>query len=139
MATFTKYQDAVEQMWTGVHNLTAAGHVVKVAIHTDAPVVATDDELADLTQITGTGYTSGGTDTQNAMTESGGTATWTATDVVFTAGAADWTSTARYFTQYNDTSTGDKLLNSWDYGATFALGNGETVTVDYGASVATLV
>jgi hypothetical protein len=139
MATFTKYQDAVEQMWTGIHNLTAAGNVVKVAIHTDAPTVATDDELADLTQITGTGYTSGGVDTQNAMTESGGTATWTATDVVFTAGAADWSATARYFSQYNDTSTGDKLLNSWDYGATFALGNGETVTVDYGASVATLV
>lgn len=139
MATFTKYQDAVEQMWTGTHNLTAAGNVVKAAIHTDAPVPATDDELADLTQITGTGYTSGGTDTQNAMTETGGTATWTATDVVWTAGAGDWSSTARYVSQYNDTSTGDKLLNYWDYGTTFALLNGETFTLDFGASVATLV
>lgn len=138
MATFTKYQDAVEQMWTAIHNLTAAGHVVKAVIHTDAPTVATDDELADLTQITGTGYTAGGEDTQNAMTEASGTATWTATDVVWTAGAADWTSTARYVSQHNDTSTGDKLLNSWDYGATFALGNGETFTLDFGASVATL-
>ena len=138
MATFTKYQDAVEQMWTGIHNLTAAGNVVKACIHTDAPTVATDDELADLTQITGTGYTSGGNDTQNAMTETSGTATWTATDIVWTAGAADWTSTARYVSQYNDTSTGDKLLNSWDYGATFALGNGETFSLDFGASVATL-
>lgn len=138
MATFTKYQDAVEQMWTGVHNLTAAGNVVKVIIHTDAPVVATDVGLSDLTQITGTGYTSGGTDTQNGMTETGGTATWTAVDVTWTAGAGDWSSTARYVSQYNDTSTGDKLLNAWDYGATFALGNGETFTVDYGASVGTL-
>lgn len=138
MATFTKYQDAVEQMWTAIHNLTAAGHVVKAIIHTDAPTVATDTGLSDLTQITGTGYTSGGEDTQNAMTESGGTATWTATDVVWTASAADWSSSARYVTQYNDTSTGDKLLNSWDYGATFALGNGETFTLDFGASVATL-
>lgn len=138
MATFTKYQDAVEQMWTGIHNLTAAGNVVKACIHTDAPTVATDDELADLTQITGTGYTSGGNDTQNGMTEASGTATWTAVDIVWTAGAADWTSTARYVSQYNDTSTGDKLLNSWDYGSTFALGNGETFTLDFGASVATL-
>lgn len=138
MATFTKYQDAVEKMWTGIHNLTAAGNVVKAAIHTDAPTVATDDELADLTQITGTGYTSGGNDTQNAMTETSGTATWTATDIVWTAGAADWTSTARYVSQYNDTSAGKKLLNSWDYGATFALGNAETFTLDFGASVATL-
>src|SRR5262245_27659980 len=112
MVALTKYQDAVEQMWTGTHNLTAAGNVVKAVIHTDAPTVATDDELADLTQITGTGYTAGGEDTQNTMTESGGTATWAATDVVWTAGAADWTSTARYVTLYNDTSTGDKLLGS---------------------------
>ena len=138
MATFTKYQDAVEQMWTGIHNLTAAGNVVKACIHTDAPTVATDDELADLTQITGTGYTSGGNDTQNGMTEGSGTATWTAVDIVWTAGASDWSASARYVTQYNDTSTGDKLLNSWDYGSTFALANGETFTLDFGASVATL-
>lgn len=138
MATFTKYQDAVEQMWTAIHNLTAAGHVVKAIIHTDAPTVATDTVLTDLTQITGTGYTAGGDDTQNAMTESSGTATWTATDVVWTAGAADWSATARYVTQYNDTAASDNLLNSWDYGATFALGNGETFTLDFGASVATL-
>jgi hypothetical protein len=139
MATFTKYQDAVEQMWTAIHNLTAAGHVVKAAIHTDAPTVATDDELADLTQITGTGYTAGGEDIQNGMTEASGTATMTGTDVVWTAGAADWTATARYVSIHNDTSTTDKLLGSWDYGSTFAVGNGETFTVDFGASVATLV
>jgi hypothetical protein len=139
MVAFTKYQDTVEQMWTGIHNLTAAGHVVKAVIHTDAPTVATDDELADLTQITGTGYTANGDDIQNGMTESGGIATMTGVDVVWTAGAADWTSTARYVSIHNDTSTGDKLLGSWDYGATFALGNGETFSLDFGASVATLV
>jgi hypothetical protein len=138
MATFTKYQDTVQQFWTGIHNLTAAGHTVKAVIHTDAPVVATDDELADLTQITGTGYTSGGEDIQNDMTETGGTATFTGVDVVWTATAADWSASARYVTIYNDTSTGDKLLGAWDYGATFTLGNGETFTLDFGASVATL-
>jgi hypothetical protein len=138
MATFTKYEDTVLQMWTGVHNLTAAGHVVKAVIHTDAPTVATDDELADLTQITGTGYTAGGEDTQNGCTEASGTATWTGVDVTWTAGAADWTSTARYVSVHNDTSTGDKLLGAWDYGSTFAVGNGETFTLDFGASVGTL-
>lgn len=139
MVAFTKYQDAVQQMWTAIHNLAAAGHVVKAVIHTDAPTVATDDELADLTQITGTGYTAGGEDTQNDMTESGGTATWTGVDTVWTATAADWTATARYISVYNDTSTGDKLLGAWDYGSTFAVGNGETFTIDFGASVGTLV
>ena len=138
MVAFTKYQDTVEQFWTAIHDLTAGGHVVRAAIHTDAPTVATDDELADLTQITGTGYP-GSNDIANAMTETGGTATVTATDVTWTAGAADWTSTARYVSIYNDNSTGDKLLGSWDYGATFAVGNGETFTLDFGASVMTLV
>jgi hypothetical protein len=30
------------------------------------------------------------------------------------------------------------LIQSYDYGATFAVGNGETFTVDFGASWATL-
>jgi len=62
----------------------------------------------------------------------------TGVDVVWTAGAADWTSTARYVSLHNDTSTTDKLLGSWDYGSTFALGDTETFTLDLGASVATL-
>lgn len=137
MAAFTKYQDTVEQFWKGVHQLHAAGHTVKAAIHSDAPTVATDDELADLTQVTGTGYTAGGEDTQNDMTESGGTATWTGVDVVWTAGAGDWVA-ARYVSLHNDTSTTDKLLGAYDYGANFTLGNAETFTLDFGASVATL-
>jgi hypothetical protein len=138
MVALTKYQDTVEQMWTAIHNLTAAGHVVRAIIHTDAPTVATDTALANLTEITGTGYTAGGEDTQNAMTETSGTATWTATDVVWTAGAADWSSTARYVTMYNDTATGNNVLGAYDYGATFTVGNGETFTLDFGASVGTL-
>lgn len=137
MAAFTKYQDTVQQMWTAIHNLTAAGHVFKAAIHTDAPTVATDDELADLTQVTGTGYTAGGEDIQNDMTEAGGTATATAVDVVWTAGASDWIA-ARYVSVHNDTSTTDKLWGAWDYGSNFTLLSGETFTLDFGASLSTL-
>jgi hypothetical protein len=138
MAAFTKYQDTVEQYWSGTHHLQAAGDTLRCAIHSDAPTVATDDELADLTQITGTGYTAGGEDAQNDMTETGGTATLTAVDITWTAGAADWVA-GRYVAMHNDTSTTDKLIADWDYGANFTLGDGETFTVDFGASVATLV
>ena len=137
MVAFTKYQDTVEQFLRGTHNLIAAGNVVKAAIHSDAPVVATDDELADLTQVTGTGYTAGGEDIQNDMSESSGTATVTGVDVVWTAGAADWVA-GRYAAIHNDTSTTDKLLGDWDYGSNFTLGNGETFTLDFGASVFTV-
>ncbi len=137
MVSASKYQDAVERMWLAIHDFSAAGHVIRVIAHTDAGTLATDDEIADLTQISGNGYP-GSNDTQNDMTESGGTATWTGVDVVWTAGADDWTDTARYITAYNDTSTGDKLLLTWDYGTTWDLHAGETFTVNFGASVGTL-
>lgn len=133
MVAYTKYQDFVEQLAKGVHQLHAAGHQYKAALHSDAPVVATDDELADLTQVTGTGYTAKGEDIQNDMTEASGTATVTAVDVVWTAGAADW-GAARYVSTHDEDSTTDKLVNSWDYGANFTLGSGETFTLDFGAS-----
>jgi hypothetical protein len=132
-----KYQDFVDQLLRGVHNLTAAGHVIKAVIHSDAPTVATDDELADLTQITGSGYTAGGEDIQNDMSETTGTATVTGVDVTWTASAADWVA-GRYVSLHNDTSTTDKLVGSWDYGSNFTVGNGETFTLDFGASVFTL-
>ena len=137
MVAFTKYQNTVEDFLTAIHNLTAAGHVVKAVLHSDAPTVATDDELADLTQVTGTGYTAGGEDTANDMTEAGGTATVTGVDRVWTAGAADWIA-ARYASIHNDTAATDRLLGSWDYGGNFTLGNGETFTLDFGASLFTL-
>ena len=137
MATFTKYEHFVEALantevdWFGTTDL------YKAAIHSDAPVVATDDELADLTQITGTGYTAGGEDIQNDATRSGGTVTMTAVDVVWTASAADWTA-GRYVSIHDDTATTDILMNSYDYGSNFTVGNGETFTLDFGASLATL-
>lgn len=136
MVAYARYNNGLLQVGSAIHSFPAAGHTFNAAIHTDAPNQTTDDELADLTQITGTGYAVA--DIQNDYTESGGTATATAVDKVWTAGAADWTATARYVSTYNDTSTGDKLWNYWDYGSTFAVGNGETFTLDFGATWFTL-
>jgi hypothetical protein len=133
MASYVKYQDFAEQMFTGTHNFTAAGDQFKVVIHSDAPTVATDDELADLTQVTGTGYTAKGEDIQNDMTETSGTATVTGVDVTWTATAGDWDA-GRYVSTHNEDSTTDKLVNYWDYGGNFTLDNGDTFTVDFGAS-----
>lgn len=137
MATFTKYEHFIEALVNEEVDIFGTTDTFRAAIHTDAPVAGTDDELADLTQITGTGYTAGGEDIQNDATRSGGTVTMTAVDVVWTAGAADWTATARYVSIHDNTATTDILMCSFDYGATFAVGNGETFTLDFGASLAT--
>lgn len=140
MATYTKYDIFPEHLTNKVHDLFgSAGTVdtIKLAIHTDAPATTTDTVLADLTQITGTGYTAGGNSVTPVGTRSGGTYTLAGTDIVWTAGAADWSATARYVSMYNDTPTSpaDPLISVWDYGTTFALGNGETFTADFGASI----
>jgi hypothetical protein len=134
-----KYENFVQVLMNKEVDLFGTTDTVNAAIHTDAPVVATDTALANLTQITGTGYAVG--DIQNDATRAGGTVTMTGVDFVWTAGAADWTSTARYVSIYDDTATtptADPLIASWDYGATFAVGNGETFTLDFGASVFTI-
>ncbi len=136
MATAVKYEHAIEAIVNEEVDIFGTTDTFKIVIHSDAPTVATDDELADLTQITGTGYTAGGEDIQNDATRTGGTVTMTAVDVVWTATAADWVA-GRYFAIHDDTSTNDILFLDYDYGANFTLGNGETATADFGASLAT--
>lgn len=136
MATYTKYEAWIQQVCDNAVDTFGTTDTFKAVIHSDAPVVATDDELADLTQITGTGYTAGGEDIQNDATRSGGTVTTTAVDVTLTATDADWVA-GRYVSIYDDTSTTDKLQNAYDYGGNFTVGNGETFTIDFGASLNT--
>jgi hypothetical protein len=136
MATFVKYEHFIEALVNEEVDVFGTTDTFRAVIHSDAPVVATDDELADLTQITGTGYTAGGEDIQNDGTRSGGTVTMTAVDVVWTASAGDWTA-GRYVSIHDDTATTDILMNSYDYASSFTVGNGETFTLDFGASLAT--
>lgn len=141
MATYTKYEPFVENLANKVIDWFGTTDTFKAAIHTDAPTVATDDQLADLTQISGAnGYTTGGEDIQNDSTRSGGTVTMTAVDVVWTASGGNLgnSTTGRYVSIYDDTAAGDELQCAYDYGSTFTVASGETFTLDFGASLATL-
>jgi hypothetical protein len=141
MATYTKYEPFVEFLANSQVDWFGTTDTYKAVIHTDAPTVATDDELADLTQIGGSnGYTTGGEDIQNDATRTGGTVTMTAVDVVWTASGGNLgaSTTGRYVSIHDDTSTTDKLQCSYDYGTTFTVATGETFTLNFGASLATL-
>lgn len=140
MATFNKIQDFVEQLNKGVHQLHAAGHTLKAMLTNTAPV-ATNTVKADLTEISaGNGYTAGGEDIQNDLSETGGTASVTAVDVVWTASGGT-IGPFRYVAIYNDTPTSpaDPLVCWYDYGSSITLQDGETFTLDFGASLFTLV
>ncbi len=141
MATYTKYEPFVEQVGNELIDFFGTTDTFKAVIHTDAPTVATDDQLADLTQIAGSnGYTTGGEDIQNDASRSGGTVTFTAVDVVWTASAGNLgaSTTGRYVSIYDDTALGDELMCSFDYASTFTVAAGETFTLDFGANLFTL-
>jgi len=141
MATFVKYQDYVEQLHKGVHQWHAAGHTFKIALTNTAPNVATHTTRADITELaTGNGYTqnAAGLDIQNDLTETGGTATVTAVDVVITASGGT-VGPFRYVVIFNDTATSpaDALVCYYDYGSSITLNDTETFTTDFGASLFT--
>lgn len=139
MVAFNKFQNAVENILSGVHDFRSAGNQIEVYLSNATPSASADAVKADLAEIgTGNGYT-GPEDTANNMTETGGTATVTGTDVVITASGGA-INTFRYVVYFDTTPTSplDPLIGWWDNGSTVDLADGESFTVDFGASVATL-
>jgi len=138
MASFVKYEVFSENLAEKVHNLDT--DTLKVMLSNSAPNVATHTVRADATEISGgNGYTSGGADSQNATSRSGGTTSVTGVDVTFTASGGT-IGVFRYAILYNDTSISpaDPLLGYWDYGSSITLADGESFTVDFGSSILTI-
>src|SRR5688572_10019340 len=134
MASFNKFQNFVEDLGKGVHQLHAAGHMLKIYATNTAPNAATMAAKADLAEITAAnGYPSGGSDVQNDYTETSGTGTCTGVDVVWTASGGSF-GPFRYIVLYNDTPAADPLIGWWDYGSSISVNDGETFTTDFGAS-----
>lgn len=139
MASFNKFNDFVEQLGKGLHHLHAAGDTLKVFLTNEQPLAA-DTVKTDMVEVTGggtTGYTAGGADAQNDLSEAAGTATLTCVDITWTTGA-DGLGPFRYAVLYNDTNANDALIGWWDYASSITLASGESFTVDFGASVLTI-
>lgn len=143
MASYNKYNIFVSDLTGKVHDLFgtagSTADVCKVMYSNTAPNAATHAVRADVTEIAaGNGYTSGGASAANVGTTTTGTYTMVCTDIVTTASGA--VATFRYVILYNDTPTSpaDPLISWWDYGSGLPLQNGETFTVDFGASTFTL-
>jgi len=139
LASYVKYDQFVEDMWNKIHDLFGATDTVNVLLSNTAPNTATHAVRANVSEISaGNGYTSGGADSQNDSTRTGGTVTMTGVDITWTASGA--VGPFRYSIMYNDTPTSpaDPLICYWDYGSAVTLATGETFTVDFGASVHTV-
>lgn len=138
MASYNKFHNFVEDLGKGVHQLHAAGHTLNVYASNAAPSASADVVKADLADIgSGNGYAPA--DIQNDYTETGGTASLTGVDVVWTGSGAGF-GPFQYIPLYNDTPTSpaDPLIAWWDYGSAVSIAAGETFTVDFGATIFTM-
>lgn len=136
MATYTKFQNFVEHLAEGSHNL-ASGTVV-LAFSNSAPNAATGSVLADISEVSYTNLATSRALTTSSSSQTGGT---------YSLVLADWVGTAsggsvgpfQYVVLYNDTPAGDPLIAYYDYGSPVTLQDAETFTVDFGATLFTLV
>lgn len=127
MAAFNKVQSFSQDIGRKVHNLNA--DVLKWMLTNVAPV-ATNTVKADITEIAaGNGYTAGGSAIGgNAWTHTAGVARLTGGNVTITAAGGN-IGPQRYAALYNDTAANDELLGWTDYGSSFTLLDGESLTI----------
>lgn len=136
MATFVPVHELGKYLGDG--EIQNAAHTFKAVITNTAPNQATDAVLADLTQITGAGGYAPVTLTSVTWTETGaGTGIWEFDSAAFawTASGADF-DTGRYIYIFDEdgTTPADPLIGYLDYGTTFVVTNGNTLTVTPGAN-----
>lgn len=135
MATFTLFDEFINNLGNG--NIDLDSDTFKAVLTNTAPTAATDDELADITQIAnGNGYTTGGVTLANVTWAETGAGTgvweWSADDFSWTASGGTF-GPFRYVVIYDDTSTGDKLVGYLDYGSSISITSGNSFTVDIGS------
>ena len=120
------YEDIAEK----VHNL--GSDQLVIALSASAPTVATDDELADISQIAYTNLSSRNI-TTFASSQAAGTYKLVLTDLVLSASGGG-VAAFRYIIIYNDTAVNDELIGYYDYGSSLTLANGESLTIDFDAA-----
>ena len=137
-ASFVKFNQFVEDVAAGVHNLkTGTSHVFKVMLTNTAPV-ATNSVKANLTEITaGNGYTAGGvTAAVTSGVQTSGTFKLVLADAATITASGGSIGPFRYAVLYNDTPTSpaDPLIGFWDYGSAVTLSAGQDFLVDFDAT-----
>jgi len=136
MPQFTFFDEFANNLGKGLIDLSA--DTFKAALTNTAPDAASDDEFADITEITAeNGYSAGGVTLLSVTwAETGaGTGIWRfdASDFLLTASGGTF-GPLRYIVVYSDTSTNDKLVGYIDHGASILVNTGNALRVTFDAS-----
>lgn len=137
MATYVKFNQFVEDIVHGVHDLATDVSTIFLTTEANDPAI-TLEVLASVTEIAYTNLSS----RVLAVTTSAqvsGTFTQLWTDLTLTASGA--VATFRRVGIYNDTPTSpaDPLIAKYDFGSDLTLADGETLLIDWTTSSFTLV
>ena len=129
MATYTKFQQFVEDLAHGVHNFDS--NTIKVALSnaSNAPSASAHVKLADITTIAVTNL-DGVTLTKSSSGQTSGTYKYVPNDLTMTATGA--VGPFRYVIIYNDTAANDPLICFFDYGSEVTLAKDDTFKLDFG-------
>ena len=131
MASYNKFNNTVQYFGTAGFSLNNVD-TLKLELSNTAPV-ATNSVYSDISAnelANGNGYTTGGASlTTVTYTNSTGTSTLYADNVVFTATGS--MGPFRYATVYDSTNASKPLIGWWDYGTSITLNSGETFTVSF--------
>lgn len=121
---------------SGLHDLRAAGHTVKVFLSNEQPL-ATDTVKANIAEISATDYTAGGYDIQNDVSQAAGVASLTASAVTITASTAT-IGPFQFAVLYNDSAANDPLIGWYDWGSALTLAISEGIAITFGTEVFTV-
>lgn len=143
MAAYNKINGFVENLAEKVFNLQS--DTITVALSNTAPGsegtpptgATSAAKLANVTQIAYTNLSSRVL-TVSSSSQSAGTYSLVIADLVLTASGGS-VGPFRYIYIYDDTATNDELICYFDYGSSITLADGETLTLDFGANLFTLV
>jgi hypothetical protein len=130
MATYTKFNQFVQDLCTRVHNVDTDS--LKIMLTNTAPL-ATNAVKADITEIAaGNGYPAGGIQAVfSSGAQTSGIFKLILADVTFT-GTSGPIGPFRYAVLYNDTPTSPAkpLIAWWDYQTSITITSGNSFTVD---------
>ena len=134
MATYVKFENFVSDLANKVHDLLGTDDTLEVYLSDATPSVSADLIKTDLAEITNENGYAAPEDTANNGTETTGTLTVAATDVVITASGGT-IGPFRYVVLMNTTPTSplDPLIAYWDRGSSITLQDGESFTIDFGS------
>lgn len=148
MATYVKFNSFIEDLMKKRHDVSAdtlmllltntSPNAADIKVDTTATPCQVNSTSNAVELAAQTGYVKKGTavGAPTTSSQSAGTFTLAAAQVVFTAGAA-WGAAFRYVVLYNDTSLTSAtrgVIAWWDYGSSVTLANGETFTVQFNSA-----